>query len=593
MSEYTVIELNRDNGGSGGGTIPDGVVFIPSISVDGFLEWSNNGDLPNPEPVYIKGEQGDKGDKGDKGDTGIGEKGDKGDKGDTGEPGPRGEAGLIGPSYIPVIGNINTSSSVSPATAQVRLNETEKLAFFDFTLPRGPRGQDVQDNVQKIQSYLYASNWNNKVYSFQSVYPKEVYDMEIEVDGDNVSQAEMAAYGRANIVGSFANNQCKALGEVPTIDIPIVITLKEGGDWSTITPSSMQIVNAPTIAYIEGAELVLPQNLQVVVTMESGDVVDVTDEVEWTPALGTILTSNITSVQAYYENITGNISANIGIMVKPRSQVGWQGGTVSEIASLLSDYYTYGTNIDDYFQVGDVREVALNNNAVVHMVLLKKNPVPYYDENHSMVRTSYFAVGIKEAFKSNVNQKEIIGRQGSNSVHSGINNVYYELEVPDTDSSMVTFYSLLPEDLRNLFKLMKVGYHCCIEDGVNRSGSSTFDRMRYCDVFQYFRYPSCKISGGASVISNNKEVIETDIDFSIANGGYYDAETVNSNRVYKNIYDNTEYIDTIYGTGVACSAQFNSYYYKDTVVYNVNDNTYGVLGTGTGTTVGATVIGVI
>ena len=59
MSEYTVIELNRDNGGGsgGGGTIPDGVVFIPSISVDGFLEWSNNGDLPNPEPVYIKGER--------------------------------------------------------------------------------------------------------------------------------------------------------------------------------------------------------------------------------------------------------------------------------------------------------------------------------------------------------------------------------------------------------------------------------------------------------------------------------------------------------------------------------------------------------
>ena len=33
----------------------NGVVFIPDVSEDGILSWTNNGNLPNPEPVNIKG----------------------------------------------------------------------------------------------------------------------------------------------------------------------------------------------------------------------------------------------------------------------------------------------------------------------------------------------------------------------------------------------------------------------------------------------------------------------------------------------------------------------------------------------------------
>ena len=75
----------------------NGVTFIPNVSSDGVLSWTNDGGLTNPTPVNIKGEKGDKGDKGDqgiqgkqgvKGEQGIqGEPGVKGDKGDKGEPG--------------------------------------------------------------------------------------------------------------------------------------------------------------------------------------------------------------------------------------------------------------------------------------------------------------------------------------------------------------------------------------------------------------------------------------------------------------------------------------------------------------------------
>lgn len=43
----------------------DGTTFIPSVSADGTLSWTNNGGLPNPDPVNIKGPQGEQGIQGD------------------------------------------------------------------------------------------------------------------------------------------------------------------------------------------------------------------------------------------------------------------------------------------------------------------------------------------------------------------------------------------------------------------------------------------------------------------------------------------------------------------------------------------------
>lgn len=43
----------------------DGATFIPSVSEEGIISWTNDNDLPNPEPRSIKGPQGEKGDRGD------------------------------------------------------------------------------------------------------------------------------------------------------------------------------------------------------------------------------------------------------------------------------------------------------------------------------------------------------------------------------------------------------------------------------------------------------------------------------------------------------------------------------------------------
>lgn len=54
-------------GGSGesGADGKDGVTFIPSVSSDGVISWTNDGDKQNPTPVNIKGPQGPQGPQGD------------------------------------------------------------------------------------------------------------------------------------------------------------------------------------------------------------------------------------------------------------------------------------------------------------------------------------------------------------------------------------------------------------------------------------------------------------------------------------------------------------------------------------------------
>ena len=50
----------------------DGSTFTPAVSSDGMLSWTNDGGLPNPEPVNIKGPSGDNGVPGANGKDGAG-----------------------------------------------------------------------------------------------------------------------------------------------------------------------------------------------------------------------------------------------------------------------------------------------------------------------------------------------------------------------------------------------------------------------------------------------------------------------------------------------------------------------------------------
>ena len=68
MSNGSCIAVGRLGGDLGGGSPSQGTpgaTFIPSVSTEGVISWTNDGGLPNPTPVNIKGPKGDKGEQGD------------------------------------------------------------------------------------------------------------------------------------------------------------------------------------------------------------------------------------------------------------------------------------------------------------------------------------------------------------------------------------------------------------------------------------------------------------------------------------------------------------------------------------------------
>ena len=71
---------------------------------------------------------------------------------------------------------------------------------------------------------LLASNWDStaKTYSFETDYPSASYDIEVALDSTATSE-QAEAFNGAQIVGSATSNIIKAYGDVPTVDIPIIL----------------------------------------------------------------------------------------------------------------------------------------------------------------------------------------------------------------------------------------------------------------------------------------------------------------------------------------------------------------------------------
>ena len=110
-------------------------VFVPSVSSDGVLSWTNRAGLANPASVNIKG--------------------DKGDKGDTGATGAPGAAATIR------IGNVYTGA---PGTnASVSNSGTSTNAVLNFTIPRGNPGADGGVTVDAELSDTSTNPVQNKV----------------------------------------------------------------------------------------------------------------------------------------------------------------------------------------------------------------------------------------------------------------------------------------------------------------------------------------------------------------------------------------------------------------------------------------------
>lgn len=75
---------------------------------------------------------------------------------------------------------------------------------------------------QYATATMLASGWDGNKYSFEADYPHAQYDIEVMV-ADTATAEQFEAFGAAMLGSSAASNIATAIGEVPTIDIPIII----------------------------------------------------------------------------------------------------------------------------------------------------------------------------------------------------------------------------------------------------------------------------------------------------------------------------------------------------------------------------------
>lgn len=122
-----------DTGGGGN----NGVTFIPSVSEDGIISWTNNGGLPNPTPVDIMGPQGIQG-----------------------QIGPQGDRGETGYYYTPLVddnGNLswtNNGGLVNPSTMNIKGPQGAQ-GIQGIQGPQGETGAQGPQGLQGDPGYYF------------------------------------------------------------------------------------------------------------------------------------------------------------------------------------------------------------------------------------------------------------------------------------------------------------------------------------------------------------------------------------------------------------------------------------------------------
>ena len=112
------------------------------------------------------------------------------------------------------LGNKETLTTSKKDDLVVAVNEVNKLA------------KDNKTNVEKlVASYtevtLEVTSWSGQTYSLEATYPSATYDIEIELSG-NATKEIAKVWGKVIPVPSpDGKNIIKALGTVPSINIPI------------------------------------------------------------------------------------------------------------------------------------------------------------------------------------------------------------------------------------------------------------------------------------------------------------------------------------------------------------------------------------
>ena len=99
-------------------------------------------------------------------------------------------------------------------------------------IPKNDLASEVQNSLNAVadksnkptfsQYTILTSGWSSGVYSFESDFPSSTYDIEIELDS-TATESQVEAWSSAKVTAVFGTNKMKALGDVPTVDIPVIV----------------------------------------------------------------------------------------------------------------------------------------------------------------------------------------------------------------------------------------------------------------------------------------------------------------------------------------------------------------------------------
>lgn len=196
-----------------GGDSENGATFYPYVDAEGNISWENDKNLANPPSVNIIGPQGIPGPK-----VSILDSYDSVEELYAAHP-----IGNLGDSYL-VNGDLYVWFPNDTTWFNVgRIQGPEgPEGPKGPTGPAGPPGPSGEAPTVSLGTML-ASGWTeDKVYSFEADYPSATYNVEIQPSEDcTIEQYE--AWGYAMMLGNSATNTVKALGDVPLVDIPIII----------------------------------------------------------------------------------------------------------------------------------------------------------------------------------------------------------------------------------------------------------------------------------------------------------------------------------------------------------------------------------
>ena len=126
----------------------------------------------------------------------------------------------------------HTGNSDIHVTASQKTAWSGKYSKPSAGIPKNDLASEVQASLNAVadksnkptfsQYTILTSGWSSGVYSFESDFPSATYDIEIELDSTaTVSQVE--AWISAKVTSVFNTNTMKALGDVPTVDIPVIV----------------------------------------------------------------------------------------------------------------------------------------------------------------------------------------------------------------------------------------------------------------------------------------------------------------------------------------------------------------------------------